>query len=96
MSFERVNVDLFTDDPRWYAFLAPDERPGEMTKPTEIALTPYEARLVRDLPPGEKKSVAVIDWLTERVLLVMAEEPGEYVAAVHDEATEELARLLSA
>lgn len=96
-AFERFTVDLFTDDPMMVvAYLEPDERPANLTVPTEIALTPFEARLVRDLPTGEKVTAPVIDWLGERVLLVMAEAPDEYVAAVHHEATEELARRLRA
>ncbi|RBY87078.1 hypothetical protein DQ244_17210 [Blastococcus sp. TBT05-19] len=94
--FERLTVDLYTDDPMLLSFLEPDERPDEVTVPTDISLTPHEAALVHALPPGEKASVLVIDWLEERALVVMAEAPGEYVAALHHEATEELARRLRA
>jgi hypothetical protein len=95
VTFDRVAVDIYTDDPRLFVLMDPGERPAELTTPTEIFLTPFEAGLVRDLPPGEKVSAVVIDWFTERVLVVMpTEEPGEYTAAVHPEGTEELARRL--
>ena len=92
----RVTVDLYDDDPRLIALLDPDERPEVLTTPTATSLVPYEAAFVRELPPGEPDTAVVIDWLTERVLVVQAEAPGEYVAAVHPEATDELAHLLRA
>jgi hypothetical protein len=95
-ALERVTVALWTEDPLLATLWEPDELPDDLTVPTEIALIPQEAALLRDLPPGEKASATVLDRLGERGLLVMAEAPGQYVAAEIPELTELLARRLRA